>query len=458
MRQTVLLVVAVTLLLGACVSAEEAAARKRPDPVRTAVDRASLAGSIDTVARSRYLSSYSSSLRTVRGLSGIRRTELAYVVRTLQRIARAKRLTADRMRPLFLILDRNRQWWSRSGPPAANARLHFSPSLVVFQYYPGRGLQLQPLANFATLNAYWSGRKDSALETLAGELVDLSVSRSGFAAWEYYFHFGGGSPPWVSGMAQATAMQALARASRRLEDPELLEVARRARGAFERNTPTGARVPVGTRAWYALYSFDPRLEVLNGMLQSLIGLETYVSYSNDADAAALFDQGDSLARSRIGRYDTGAWSLYSRSPSGAGAEASLNYHLLNRDFSRRLCGETGAVEYCDAADRFDLYLHEDPVITPLDTSPDLGRAGRPLKIRFKLSKISRVGITARAGDRTYLSTSATFAHGSRFVRWVPPRVGRERTYELSLSARDLAGNSSSAEATFEVKGAPKPKR
>ena len=48
-------------------------------------------------------------------------------------------------------------------------------------------------------------------------------------------------------MAQGTAMQALARAGNRLSDPSLVEVAARARGAFERNTPTGVRVPQSAR-------------------------------------------------------------------------------------------------------------------------------------------------------------------------------------------------------------------
>lgn len=459
MRHRTVLVVLGTLLVGALLAQAAAGARKtRSDPVRVAIKRAQLGGSIDAISGTRYLASYSASLRTVRGISGVRRAELSYVVRTVQRIARAGRLTADRMRPLFLILDRNREWWSASGPPAANYRVHFGSSPVVFQYYPGRGLQLQPLANFGLANGYWSGHKDAALRAMIYDLVELRVGRGGFTAWEYYFDFGGGSPPWVSGMTQATAMQALARASKRLGDPQLLEIARQARPAFERPTPAGVRVPFGSRAWYALYSFAPRLNVLNGMLQSLIGLNTYVSLSGDAQAKVLFDQGDSLTRARIGDYDTGAWSLYSRSPSRAGAEASLNYHLLNRDFARRLCGLTDAAQYCEAADNFDLYLEEDPTLAPFGASPDPAKGGRAASFRFTLSKVGRVGITVTSGGRTYLSTSAGFARGRHYFRWVPPRSRSERTYEYRLSARDLAGNTGSEEGELLVKAAPAKKK
>ena len=132
MRQRAVLVVLGTLMVCALVVQPQAGARKaRNDPVRASINRAQLRGSIDALERGRYLASYSASLHTLRGLSGVRHAELSYVVRTLQRIARAGRLTPDRMRPLFLILDRNRDWWSTSGPPAANSRLHFGSSPVL---------------------------------------------------------------------------------------------------------------------------------------------------------------------------------------------------------------------------------------------------------------------------------------------------------------------------------------
>ena len=62
-----------------------------------------------------------------------------------------------------------------------------------------------------------------------------------------------------------------------------------------------------------------------------------------------------------------------------------------------------------------------------------------------------------SGGKTYLSTSATFTHGQRYFRWVPPRLKAERTYTYTLHARDLAGNSSSSEGELRVQGAPSKK-
>ncbi len=430
------------------------AAAKRPDPVRRAIRRALAEGRIDPEAASRYRSIYARALG-VRGKLGFQRgRELGYVIGVLQGIARRGSLGPQRMPALFLTLDRNREWWGSKGAPGSGARVRFGSTRLIFQYYPGHGLQIQPLANFGAANGYWYSSKDSQLRALVDELVAIRVGRGSFTTWEYYFHFGGGAPPWMSGMAQATAVQALTRAGTKLGDPSLLAVAREGLGAFESSTPVGARVPTESGAWYALYSFDPRLEVLNGMLQSLIGLHTYATLTGDARGLSLFEQGDRVAKARMGLFDTGAWSLYNR----GGAEANLNYHTLNRDFARRLCKLTAADPYCTSATNFTRYMREDPGLEPFGPAPAPARGGRRVRFYFTLSKLGRVGITVTglgAGGergRTYLSTSAAFGRGRRAFGWVPPRSRVERTYEYKLFAKDLAGNSASESGTLRVKG------
>jgi len=379
-----------------------------------------------------------------------RARELGYVIETLKRIARRGALVAARLPALFLTLDRNREWWGSKPAPGSGARVRFGSSRVIFQYYPGHGLQLQPLANFGAANGYWYAKRWQRMKSLLEELVALRVERDGFASWEYYFDFGGGSPPWISGMTQGTAVQALARASIILGDPALAQIANQALGAFERTTPVGARVPAGKGAWYALYSFAPRTEVLNGMLQALSGLKTFAILTGDARAAALFDQGDRVAQLRIANYDTGAWSLYSRSGGRPGNEANLNYHKLNRDFARTLCKLTAAAPYCVAAEHFTRYMREDPRLDPVVAGPTPARGGRGVRFNFTLSKVSRVGVTVSSNGRRYLSTSAPFTRGKHYLRWVPPRLLSEQTFEFELVARDLAGNSGSAAGTVRV--------
>ena len=421
----------------------------RSDPVKRAIRVALAAGQVSPDDAARYRSFWTDARSTRKRLSGTRARELGSVIDTVAAIAGRGGLVAPRMPALFLILERNRQWWAAKGAPASGARVRFGATRLIFQYYPGQGLQVQPLANFGAANGYWYASNDKALRALVDELLAIRVVRGGFTAWEYYFRFGGGSPPWVSGMAQGTAVQALARAGTLLQDPGLLSVAQTGLGAFEQRTPLGARVPAGTGAWYALYSFAPRLEVLNGMLQSLIGLHTYATLTGDARGMGLFGQGDETARARIGAFDTGAWSLYSRS----GAEANLNYHTLNRDFARRLCKLTASEPYCKASENFTRYLREDPKLDPAAPAPAPARAGRGMRFTFSLSKVGRVGITVSALGKTYLSTSAGFSRGSRYFRWVPPRLRSERTYDYRLFARDLAGNTATTTGTVRVKPA-----
>jgi hypothetical protein len=438
---------------GAAAGASGAVRTSRSDRVRRAIRLALAAGQLAPEDATSYRSIYNDAVRLLSRLSGSRKRELAYVIGTLRTIAAKGRLSPPRMPALFLNLERNRQWWSKFGPPSANARIRFTGSRVLFQYYPGLGLQLQPLANFGVANAYWQGKRDTALRELADELVALRVNRGAYTTWEYYFDFGGGSPPWTSAMAQATGLQALARAGTRLGDPKLIEIARGGLGAFDVATPSGVRVPLAEGNWYALYSFSPGLQVLNGMLQTLIGLRTFADLTGDPHAIELFARGDSAARARIAAYDTGAWSLYSRSGDRPGAEANLNYHTLNRDFSRRLCRLTAAPEYCDAAEHFSDYLSDDPTLTPFRAAPAPARAGRGVRFHFMLSKVGRVGITVKSttSGRTYLATSAFLYHGKHYFRWVPPLLRRERTYSYDLFARDLAGNSSSETGTIRVR-------
>jgi hypothetical protein len=451
LRDAIFALTAALVLSAAALPAPAPGARK-PDPVITTIERAAARGAIDPEQRAGYLSSYAAARRTFSVLSGQRRAELGSVLGTVRTLARQKRLTA-RLRPMFLILDRNREWWAKAGPPGAGARLTFGGSRVIFQYFPGEGLQLHPLANFGRLNGYWMSRRNTDLRSLATDLSALAVDRGGFLAWEYYFEFGGGRPPWISGMAQGTAMQALARASERLADPAFAQVARRGLGAFEQRTPRGVRVPQKNGDWYALYSFAPKLYVLNGHLQAVNGLRTYAELTGDTAMAERFSAGDAAARERIASFDTGAWSLYSRPSWVPGAEANLNYHTLNRDFARNLCKGTADPAYCQASDAFTRYLKEDPTLDPQRAVPSPAVGGRGVRFRFRLSKIGRVGVVVRSGGRTYLSTSATFPHGDRYIRWVPPRLRTERTYEYTLYARDLAGNSSSV--TGEVRVQPR---
>ena len=82
---------------------------------------------------------------TVAKLSGVRRNELAYVIGTVRTLAAAHMLTVDRLRPVFLVLRTNTRFWANEPLPASGFRTSPYTDPAVFQYYPGHGMQLQPL-------------------------------------------------------------------------------------------------------------------------------------------------------------------------------------------------------------------------------------------------------------------------------------------------------------------------
>jgi len=343
-----------------------------------------------------------------------------------------------------------------SSRKSAPIRITFGDSPVLFQYYPGNGLQLQPLINFVKANALINAcygilidikpgtpcRPDQ-VRRLLDDLVAIASRRGDSTTWEYWFPFGGGAPPWASGMAQGTAVQALARGSQLLSDPKYLTVAKDALGLFKQGPPTGIRVRADGGNHYLLYSFTSGLRVLNGFLQSVIGLYDYAKISGDPEGQALFEEGDRAARAAIPRFDTGAWSLYSQN----GRESDLTYHRLVRDFMRRLCERTSTPVYCVNAEQFTRYLKEHPKLEFLGAGP--ARAKRPVQVRFRLSKVSCVAILIKRGGRIAYSNRTTFGRGSRSYSWTPRAGG---SYSVKLEAIDYLNHHTVARGAVRIRG------
>src|SRR5918992_1239806 len=404
-------------------------------------------GKIDQPTYSAYRAVHNDVKRTIRRLSGARRTELAGVLASVERMAARGSLRASRLAPLFLTLQRNREWWSSQALLSSGQRVSFQDSELVWQYFPGQGLQIHPLANFGKLNAYAKSRgRRISNQVLLDELLEIAVPRGGGLAWEYYFDFGGGRPPWVSGLAQGTGLQAIARSAAKLDrSAELLPVIQRGLTLFEQKPPTGVRVDTGGGTHYAPYSFAPGLRIINGFVQSLVGLYDVAQITGDQRAAQLFADGDATAKQELPLFDTGAWSLYSR--DAITRESDLHYHMLLRDFLTNLCERTQEAVYCTTEAHFTDYLTTPPVIELQTTRV---RGGKPSALAFRLSKISSatVRVAAPNGDTVLSLALGTIGRGTRTVTWSVPR--RAGGYVMQVDATDLAGNTASTEEPLEV--------
>ena len=418
--------------------------RSSPRTVRSVLAQLKRKHQITTAAYRRYTGDVNGALKEVKRLSQARGDELDAVIENLHGMAVRGSLTASRLPVLFLTLDRNVQYW-KSGPALTyGQRVEFAGSELVWEYYPGQGIELQQLGSFG--KAQWLCSAGESLEDrcreMLAELIPLAVRRGGGLTWEYYFNFDGGAPPWTSAMSQGTALQALADAYKEIGDRSYLVVAHSALPVFSRPPSSGVGVKTDLGMRYVEYSFDSSQhdEVINAFLQTLIGLDDYAQVSGDPVAQRLFDEGDAEAQAELPHFNTGAWSLYR-----PGVEDDLSYHQLVTGFLKQLCSMTKIPVYCRTADAFELDLRTPAKLRLVTTQL---KAQRAANVYFTVSKISRVGITITRNGRTVFLTSASFTHGEH--HFVIPRLKAFGTYAVLLDATDLAGNYSQMSTPLQV--------
>jgi hypothetical protein len=445
----------VAVLLAALLALPASAAANGPT-VRGEIARLAQQGAIVPEQATAWRADYDAAQAALKKLHGTRLRELRAVVVNVNDAAARHQLTPSRLPAIFMTLRRNRDWWTAKPLPRGGQRTSFPPSQLVWQYYPGQGWQIQWLATFGHANALWSfGGKDDELRRLLDEALTYATRRAGGIAFEYLFRFDGGAPPWVSGLAQGTGLSALSRAAVRLKSPRYFDAAREALGIFKTPPPAGVRYTRSTGVHYLQYSYAPTLRIANGFTQALNGLHDFAALANDEEGRVLFASGERELRHELPQFDTGAWSLYSK----PGKESDLGYHKVLRDFLRSLCerltkaGDDPSPKlYCATARRFTKDLTTPAKITfDLPAKP---RAKRTITIRFTVSKISTVTLTATRKGKVVYSVTRRYAHGRHALKLTPSRPG---ALTLRATSVDLAGNAGSDQKVLKVKAAPKPK-
>ncbi len=475
------------------------AASTRGPTVSRALSNLLRSGAIDATSYRQYLSGYVAAKHSLARLGGTRRSELGAVLANVQAIAAAGGFIPSRLPALFLTLERNRKWWTTEPLLSSGERVSFPPSKLIWEYYGGQGIEIQWLATFGEGNGYYlSGHENANLRQLVNEVIPLATARAGGIAWEYLFRFDGGLPPWTSGLSQGTGLEVMARAYQRLKEPAYLTAAQQALGIFKTAPPQGVRVETPAGATYAEYTYAPSDRILNGFIQSLVGLYEYTAITRDPLGLQLFEAGDAEARAEVPHYDTGGWSLYDQY-----GESSLNYHELLAEFLQHLCertrkglpatgtpppaptpptsstpttpapptttapsggspgtGGTTATAaaasqpsaaivadqiYCTTAQRFTADVKTPPQIALLTHNL---RGGTRAGVQFSLSKISSVSLIVRQGSHVVWSNRATVEHGRPKLLWITPHKGG--SFAITLTATDLAGNFATATGTITV--------
>jgi D-glucuronyl C5-epimerase C-terminus len=431
-------------LLAAAIAVLLPAPAKAATTVPAALDALLASGAIDQPQHDAWAQSFDDAKKTLKKLHGTRRRQLDAVLDNTRALAAGGLLTAPRAPLAFLTLQRNRAWWAGGPLLRYGQRVSFAGSQLVWQYYPGQGIQVQWLGTFGRANGLWQAKtRDAQLRALLDEASRLAVPRAGGIAWESMFSFDGGRPPWVSGLTQGTAIQAYSRAAVRLQLPPYFEIARAGLGVFRTPPPEGVRVATPVGAYYLQYSFNAGLHILNGFVQSLNGLFDFGALANDAEGRALFAAGEAQARVEVPAFDTGAWSLYQ-----PGQESDLGYHKLLRDFLDGLCARVpDPAIYCTEAAKFTAYLRQPPVLALKSTT---ARLRKPSRVTFTVNKVSTVSVTLVRAGKPVFSQTARFGYGRHAFAFRPRRRG---ALTVRLRAVDLAGNVGAVAGTIAVRKA-----
>jgi D-glucuronyl C5-epimerase C-terminus len=396
------------------------------------IARAQSLGRIDAAEAAEYRSDAAAAEDVLPKLPTSRYRNLAAVVHQVAGFW--KGYDPARGRTLFAMLAFNTRWFAGHWDQKPGKDVMDAADGTWYRAFPGIGFQFHPLENFGKLNNFVAQKNATRAEQLAEALMDRSVVRAGGLAWEYYFRFGGGRPPWISGMAQAVAAQALAGAGTLLGDPTLISASQR----VYKTVPSLTR-SVETGPWIRLYAFNNET-VLNAQLQTILSLQDYVSRTGDQAAANLGARLQAAAVGLLPRFDTGYWSLYSL----GGSEAPLAYHQYVVRLLTMLSRRTQDPTFAAYAERFADDLHQPPVVKagpapgaiypwPQDGYRDYARYS------FWVSKRSTIRLQAQQAGKPIV-----VSRGWHTVLWNPGRIDPD-VYTPSLHAVDAAGNVSDSD-------------
>jgi D-glucuronyl C5-epimerase C-terminus len=328
-------------------------------------------------------------------------------------------LTEPRALALYGALRANDDYFAKHWAPGDHTDIVGADG-VVYRYFAGYCFRFHPLAEFGALNARASEGDVEATEQLADALVARGVyQRGGGIGWEYDFPFSGGSAPWLSGMAQAVAAQAFARAAHVVPERETAYL--RAATAAYRLIPQRLLVHGN---WIRLYSFTS-MQVLNAQLQTVLSLQAYGADAGDDSATALATRMENATAALLPRFDTGYWSYYAlpHEPS------PVDYHTYVVQLLTRL-SSTDA-RFASAAKRFAAYEKQPPAF-------QLANAGVG-QVRFWLSKPATVSAVTAAGPSKRLS----LLDGWHTLTWSPRSAG---VFTVHLRASDWLGNATEFDA------------
>jgi hypothetical protein len=375
----------------------------------------------------RYRSAVTRAVRDAKTLAPLKRLVIASQLSQVTPLWSS--YTSPRALALFSQLETNLDYLEANRVPTTKVDVTDDEG-VVYRWFPRLGLEFHPLANFGALNNAAAKQDVDATRVLADALLARAIPRDKRLIWEYQFRYSGGRPPWASGMAQAVAAQALARASALLQDPNLGAAAVR---AYDSVPPF--LLDLSTGPWIRLYGFNGQI-VLNAQLQSILSLLEYSQTTGDGEAETLAEELSTSAQAMFPRFDTGDWSRYQL----GGAYATREYQKFVTDLLAKLARQTQDPFWVETSARFHAYLYDPPIVT--QPSPPGEVWPQPVDgwldtAQITLSLSMRASVTLAVGG---VVSTYKLPAGTRTITWKPPATMGAGTYPAQVRAKSYAGN------------------
>jgi hypothetical protein len=450
LRLRILLVLLGAAVFATFVPAADAATR---DPVAAAISRAFVTKQVTAVQARDLRRTWVASARATRTApSSSRRASIRAVRAYTTRLARSGGLTGSRLQPAMLSVEATTWIMTRSRSyPRHEQEVQIPGEPLVFTYYSGRGVQMQPFETFK------QGLRDinqltpdtEAARAIADRMLELGVHRGSSLSWEYFFPFGGPWRPWTSAISQAIGtefydrMANLVPAEQRA--PYDAAAASITRSFLRSPAAGGVGVSQGTCSYSLIDIFSIRQLIINPHLQVLLNLHRYAESAHNADAQRVYDLGLAAVVPLLPRFDTGAWSNYQ-----PGQEAELGYHEFQSGQLVKLGKETGNPTLQAYGARFTQYTETPPKLAVSGTSwPSIipARDGfrDAIGIRFRVDKRSKVTMVVfDAADHEVRRTSVTRGRGAGVISWngrnSHGNVVHDGDYHGKLTITDVAGN------------------
>ena len=233
-----------------------------------------------------------------------------------------------------------------------------------WQFYPNTGVYFQPVTTVNPQYLYYLlPRPTVPLDSLIGMTDALyrygmwrHDGRRRFIVWEYEFPFNSGGvledPPWISSLGQGLALMSFLERFRRTGDETWKNRALDVFESYKVMWDRGGILLPDTTHGYWWEEFNPSVRIWNGSAWSVLGVGYLSQLTGDTTAARVFARGIEAIKYYTPEYDTGSWTLYSRTQG----YNTIGYHGICIAIMDQLFAQSGDPWFKTVADRWRTYV------------------------------------------------------------------------------------------------------